>query len=189
MALANFARRQFSTDYSGTHFKKKDTTKLLNLVAQRGIFYDGYAPFCKIISIANFDGEQYDFPYLRSRTILRKDAFKQGACLYTGYESRNEEELPVLTEWVEGIDLSITKYIHLVIYNAEQMQKEGDNTQGFDWLVVSIQTGNDEKIEPMKPITAMRNVLGIEFGGSGVTLNEQDYKNSVQFWSKYISIR
>ena len=36
----------------------------------------------------------------------------------------------------------------------------------------------------MDPITMMRNALGAEEGGSGVKLDRQKYKESVDFWSK-----
>ena len=189
IGFSQFVHRQFSPDYSGTFFPKEETAKLLNLVVHEGLVYDAYAPFCKTVSISNFVNQEYRFPNLFSSVVLREDAFKKNARLCTAYEARNEEESPVLTEWVEGVDLPIAEYLYLVVYSAEQMEKEGENTQDFDWLVVSIQAGNSAKIEPMKPITAMRNVLGVEFGGSGVEFNEQEYKKSVQFWSKYISVR
>ena len=34
----------------------------------------------------------------------------------------------------------------------------------------------------MDPITMMRNALGAEEGGSGVKLNREEYKKSVDFW-------
>ena len=41
----------------------------------------------------------------------------------------------------------------------------------------------------MDPITMMRNALGKEKGGSGVTLNRQEYIKSVEFWSKNAIIK
>ena len=35
---------------------------------------------------------------------------------------------------------------------------------------------------PMSPITAMRNSLGKEHGGSGVEINRDEYEKSVKFW-------
>ena len=42
-----------------------------------------------------------------------------------------------------------------------------------DWGIVSIQTAATEMVEPMRPITAMRNALGIEEGGSGVAIDRR----------------
>ena len=36
----------------------------------------------------------------------------------------------------------------------------------------------------MDPITMMRNALGPEEGGSGVKLDREKYKQSVDFWSR-----
>jgi hypothetical protein len=41
----------------------------------------------------------------------------------------------------------------------------------------------------MQPITMMRNALGRDQGGSGVPLEIEKYKESVAFWSKFVSIK
>ena len=41
----------------------------------------------------------------------------------------------------------------------------------------------------MQPITMMRNALGAEEGGSGVGLDRDAYRKSVDFWSKYAPIK
>ena len=38
----------------------------------------------------------------------------------------------------------------------------------------------------MDPITAMRNALGAEEGGSGVKLNREEYLKSVEFWKNHV---
>ena len=42
---------------------------------------------------------------------------------------------------------------------------------------------------PMQPITVMRNALGKEEGGSGVSMERAKYDESVKFWEKYASIK
>ena len=41
----------------------------------------------------------------------------------------------------------------------------------------------------MDPITMMRNSLGKEEGGSGVSMNREEYKKSVDFWEKNAIIK
>ena len=41
----------------------------------------------------------------------------------------------------------------------------------------------------MDPITIMRNALGKEEGGSGVPIDREVYKASVNFWSKHAIIK
>jgi len=41
----------------------------------------------------------------------------------------------------------------------------------------------------MDPITMMRNALGKEYGGSGVALDADKYKESVTFWSAHALIK
>ena len=40
----------------------------------------------------------------------------------------------------------------------------------------------------MDPITAMRNALGRDQGGSGVPLDPEAYRQSVEFWSNNATI-
>ena len=41
----------------------------------------------------------------------------------------------------------------------------------------------------MQPITAMRNSLGKEYGGSGVPMDFDAYKRSVDFWEKHATLK
>jgi hypothetical protein len=85
----------------------------------------------------------------------------------------------------------------VVLYSREQLLKEHsageykDEPLYFDadWGVVAIlgQMSSDE--EPMKPITMMRNALGISEGGSGVTIDRERYTQSVEFWSKNATVK
>jgi len=39
--------------------------------------------------------------------------------------------------------------------------------------------------EPMPPVTMMRNALGVSEGGSGVPLDREAYRRSVEFWENH----
>ena len=121
-------------------------------------------------------------------TIDRQKADALGAQLHCAYEARNEKELPVLVDWVTGIQPAKAEWIHLILYSREQMAKEGDVVCA-DWAIVSINGAATQAVEPMRPITSMRNALGVEEGGSGVAIDRKAYQESVDFWSKYIMIR
>jgi hypothetical protein len=41
----------------------------------------------------------------------------------------------------------------------------------------------------MQPITVMRNALGKEHGGSGVPLDWEKYKQSVEFWQTHATLK
>ncbi len=43
--------------------------------------------------------------------------------------------------------------------------------------------------DPLVPITIMRNALGKEEGGNGEKLDHKVYKESVEFWKKYILVK
>lgn len=191
--ITDFGKRHFDPKFGGTKItnlspeefeKELDDLMVINLNCK---VIDGYAPFCKLIAVPNFTNARVgslpidvsNYQYLRS-----------------GYSARTEKELPVMTRWFE-LPVSAPKatYLIVVVYSKEQIDKEADaesKKDGFtsnsnfdaDWGVVAIlgQTHLDE--EPMQPITMMRNALGVAEGGSGVPIDREKYKASVEFWSK-----
>jgi hypothetical protein len=42
---------------------------------------------------------------------------------------------------------------------------------------------------PMAPITMLRNALGVEEGGSGVPIDREAYRRSVEFWRTHANWR
>src|SRR3546814_16662821 len=67
--------------------------------------------------------------------------------------------------------------------SAEQLAKEGSPIDGAGGIVGCLYTAEPEEI-PMAPITMMRNALGVEEGGSGVPLDRDAYRRSVEFWER-----
>jgi hypothetical protein len=135
---------------------------------------DGYAPFCKLHVHRNWTST-------RCLTVPVTDQNRH--LLRSGYEARTREELPVLVRWFEGVQAPVADYLVVILYSAEQLAKEGASIAG-DWGVVGcLYTAQPEEI-PMAPITMMRNALGVEEGGSGVPLDREAYRRSVEFLEK-----
>ncbi|HDS1137346.1 DUF3228 family protein [Stenotrophomonas geniculata] len=133
---------------------------------------DGYAPFCKLFVYENWTST-------RCLTVPVTEANRH--LLRSGYEARNREELPVLVRWFEGVESPRANYLVVILYSAGQLAKEGSPIEA-DWGIVGcIYTAEPEEV-PMAPITMMRNALGVEEGGSGVPLDREAYRRSVEFW-------
>lgn len=148
----------------------------------------GYADFCKLLFVRNFTNAPVSFikrspnvyPYIR-----------------TEYNSRNDNEMPVLIEWA-SIPWKLEKapYLMLVLYNRDQIVKELNvdsvedlDTFVHDWYIVSIIPTLEVEEPPMPPITMWRNSLGVEYGGSGVNIDTNSYNKSVDFWSEHIKVK
>ena len=71
----------------------------------------------------------------------------------------------------------------------DKERKEGEEEFDGDWGAVAILGQMSAEEEVMKPITMMRNALGIEEGGSGVPIDREAYKKSVDFWSKNATVK
>ena len=187
--MCEFAERQYSPDFHGTKVTPEIVDELIKLAEEPKAEFPGYADFCKILAISNInDDGSHKFPSIKSLTVNKQEAIANGAELHTAYEARNENEIAVLVEWITGVEVPTAEFIHLILYSKEQMAKEDDPVEA-DWAIVSIGGAASIEVEPMRPITAMRNALGVEEGGSGVTIDREAYKYSVEFWSKYIMIR
>ena len=128
--------------------------------------------------------------------------------LRTRYEARNEKELPVLTRYfdkdllLEGKSESdvfpVAKYIDLILYSREQINKENaamgkqkneeEEEETAPWGIVSIKAQDVDHELPMTPITAMRNALGKNQGGSGVELVREEYMKAVEYWKDHANV-
>lgn len=133
---------------------------------------DGYAPFCKLRVHRNWTST-------RCLTAPITDANRH--LLRADYEARTREELPVLVRWFEGIEPPRADFLLVILYDREQLAKEGTHTSA-DWGVVGCMYTSEPEEIPMAPITMMRNALGVEEGGSGVPLDRAAYQRSVAFW-------
>jgi len=189
MEMCGFAKRQYKDDFGGTRVTPQIVETLIQMAETPAAEFPGYADFCKIVAIRNRkEDNSYLFNSLKCLTVNKEEALQNGAVLHTAYEARNENELPVLVEWITGIETPVAEYVHLILYSREQMEKEGDPVRA-EWAVVSIGTSSTVEVEPMRPITAMRNALGVKEGGSGVPIDREAYLKSVDYWNKNIMIR
>lgn len=140
---------------------------------------DGYAPFCKLHVHRNWTS---------TRCLAVPITEENRHLLRSGYDARTKDELPVLTRWFEDIDPPVAEYLIVILYSREQLAKEGTQTDA-DWGVVGCMYTAEPMETPMAPITMMRNALGVEEGGSGVALDREAYRRSVEFWSAHANWR
>jgi hypothetical protein len=140
---------------------------------------EGYAPFCRLHVHRNWTST-------RCLTIAITDSNRH--LLRSGYEARNRDELPVLVRWFEGVEPPVADYLVVILYSSEQLAKEGSPVDA-DWGIVGcLYTSVPDEI-PMAPATMMRNALGVGEGGSGVPLDREAYRRSVEYWSAHANWR
>ena len=90
--------------------------------------------------------------------------------------------------------LPVAKYLDLILYSREQIQKENaamnndSSTEDAPWGIVSIKAQDVDYEIPMTPITSMRNALGKDEGGSGVPLVHDEYMKSYHYWNDHANI-
>ena len=140
---------------------------------------DGYAPFCTLHVHRNWTST-------RCLTVPITDANRH--LLRSDYEARNSAELPVLVRWFEGIEPPLADYLVVILYDRAQMAKEGTPIDA-DWGVVGCMYTSEPDEIPMAPITMLRNALGVEEGGSGVAIDREAYRRSVEFWRTHANWR
>ena len=195
-----FCLRQFTQDtgYAGARIEvsvEAFEAKVNELFEAGGhVLVDGYAPFCKHIFVPNFCGV--------TRTTLEITPENE-ALLRSAYEARTDKELPVLGRWfpkelvVGGAaadSIGAAKFLDVILYSREQIRKENaamgeDSGSDAPWGIVSIKPQDVDYELPMQPITMMRNALGAEYGGSGVPLIDEKYRESVDFWSRHAPLK
>ena len=191
--LDRFARRQFNNkDYTGTQIKFDEDTfeARINELWDSGKLQlvDGYAPFCKHLFVDNFAAVECGYARI---TAENKHLIE--SC----YEARKEGELAVLVQYFDRAKIPPPQASHLdiILYSREQIIQEnldmGEEPPKTDspWGIISVKGQLCDFELPMQPITMMRNALGRSEGGSGVPLDREAYKHSVDFWVKHCSIK
>lgn len=139
----------------------------------------GYAPFCRLHVHRNWTSTKCSVIAITGENRHR---------LVSAYEARTKAELPVLVRWFEGIAPPVAKYLVPILYDRAQMAKEGTPIMADFGIVGCLYTMEPDEI-PMVPITAMRNALGVDEGGSGVAIDRAAYARSVEFWSRHANWR
>eukprot|EP00284_Hemiselmis_tepida_P000058 CAMPEP_0174944514 /NCGR_PEP_ID=MMETSP1355-20121228/79345_1 /TAXON_ID=464990 /ORGANISM="Hemiselmis tepida, Strain CCMP443" /LENGTH=203 /DNA_ID=CAMNT_0016191827 /DNA_START=16 /DNA_END=627 /DNA_ORIENTATION=+ len=192
IALDDFARRQWSSDYKGLviQMSEEEVERRVNEMCggDESKLKEGYAPFCKHLFVPNF------LPGARVEAVpITPD---NEHLLRSEYQARKEGELAVLQRWfpIGSVEAPEATHLDLILYSREQIRKEnaamGKEPQDEDapWGLISIKAQGIDREIPMNPITMMRNALGKEEGGSGVPIDREKYRESVAFWSKHAVI-
>lgn len=198
-----FSEKENSKGYVGAVFNVsiEKFEQIVNSRYDPSQLKDGYAPFCKHLFIVN------DFSDARVNVLPITKENEQ--YLRTKYEARNEKELPVLTRYFdrelllngkeESDVFPVAKYIDLILYSREQIEKENaamgkteeaseKDKEKAPWGIVSIKAQDVDREHPMTPITAMRNALGQDQGGSGVDLVRDTYIEAVDYWKDHANV-
>jgi len=193
LALDPFAKRQFNrADYTGTqvHYSESEFEARVNAIFASGSapLVDGYAPFCKHLFIENFANVECGYAKITE---------ENKGLIESCYETRKEGELAVLVQYFDRrkVPPPLATHLDIILYSREQIIKEnqamGEVPPDTDapWGIISVKGQLCDYELPMQPITMMRNALGREEGGSGVSLDKQKYIESVQFWTEHCAIK
>jgi hypothetical protein len=182
IVLTDFARRRLFPreprrntvqDCSAGSFERR-----LNEVEPIAVL-PGYAPFCVLHVHRNWTS---------TRCLAIPVTDDNRHLLRTDYEARTDDELPVLVRWFEGIDPPVAQYLIPILYSRQQLAREGTVIDA-EWGVVGCLYTAEPVETPLAPITMMRNALGVDEGGSGVPLDRQAYRRSVEFWRSHANWR
>ncbi len=210
--LTNFAKRQWEPKFSGTKMHKVNMDHFMD---QANTCYDfalNGSPnmgrwnlmdhpkpdwhFCKYLVFENFD------PEIKASVVKIDHTMYQ--YIQSGYSSRTDKELAVLSRWVSfpsgSYTLPTARFTGLVLYSKKQLLEEHNagNAGGsveFElsnecrYGIVAIMGLTQAQLDPMPPITHLRNALGKDHGGNGTPIDVEEYNKSVDFWSKHILVK
>jgi len=213
--LTKFVQRQWDKKFAGTKLDmwQEDFIKHVNEFYPdiKSELYSSQNDFCKYLYFEN--------PYPSIKKAVIKIDHTIYPYIQSGYSSRTPEELAVLSRWVsfphKSYPLPTAEYIGLVLYTREQLLKEHNEqfppadyksnspwsdktvmmqptfelTEECEYGIVAIMGLGQPEMDPMPPITHLRNALGGVEGGNGVPINKEEYEKSVKFWSEHILVK
>jgi hypothetical protein len=192
--LDPFVLRQFEPKTAGTNLHGIDPEKLTQYINSSTWIIKGPWDFCKYLILENEFGLTCN---IIERTLEIEPYIR------TGYSSRNDNELKVLSRWVElpsYYKKPQANYMVCILYSYDKLKeefysKEENKDLEFylnditDYGVVAIQATMEPNADPLPPITSIRNALGMEEGGNGEKLDKELYKKSIEFWDKYLLMK
>ena len=111
--------------------------------------------------------------------------------------ARKSNELAVLIQYFDKdkVPAPLATHLDIILYSRDQIIEEnlamGETPPATDapWGIISVKGQLCDYELPMQPITMMRNALGKEQGGSGVSLDADKYRQSVEFWTENCAIK
>jgi hypothetical protein len=206
--LTNFVKRQWDSNFAGTKMHQISDNLFLDFV---NVIYENCVidnhkswEFCKYVYFKN--------PYEFIKTSTIKIDYTNYQYIQSGYFSRTDKELDVLSRWMsfpkDSFKLPKAEYIGLVLYSKEQLLKEfnadpaigrrdmnGNRFEQFElsddckYGIVAIIGLNQCEMDPMLPITHFRNALGKEYGGNSESIDIEEYQKSIIFWKDHILVK
>jgi len=191
--------KEAAAAYGGTVFSQSladfEATVNERYGGDESLLQEGYAPFCKHLFLEN------DFTGSDAVLNVLKITDSNQHLIVSEYSARNEKELPVLTRYFpkesvlkEEGHLPVAKYLDLILYSRDQINKESaamgstKPEETAPWGIVSIKAQDVNHELPMTPITAMRNALGKDEGGSGIPLDRESYLEAVAYWKDHATV-
>jgi len=199
------------TDFAERHFQENPGTTILSHTprefeevikapydiepGKRMWWRSAYNGFCYYMSIPNFtDARVSTLPIKGNEQYLKSE-----------YTQRRPEELPYLSRHLEmpqGFEPPKAKWLTLILYTREQIQKEAEAYPGefknpftdvegeFSYYgIVGIQAVSEPIVEPMTPYTMVRNALGQKWGGNGQDIDEKYIRDAAEYWNKHALIK
>ena len=211
-----FAEYESSKCYRGTVFSNsiEEFTAIVNQRYSEDDLKDGYAPFCKHLFLINdfTDAKPNVLPIteenehlLRCKYEARNEKelpvltrFFPRDLLVKNPSNRDKGD----SDEKDTLVLPTAKYLDLILYSREQINIENaaqrpnqesppefdTNSETAPWGIVSIKAQDVDHELPMTPITAMRNALGVEEGGSGIPLDRDQYMEAYNYWNTHAII-
>lgn len=96
------------------------------------------------------------------------------------FEPRAEGEEPVMN--IINNDPKIPcKFVDVILYRADVLAEDGDRSTDSDWEIVSINGKQEDKEEPIPPVTMARNHLHKK-GGTQANYTADEFAESIWYY-------
>lgn len=106
--------------------------------------------------------------------------------LLASFEARRPNESSYIKVSVKG-DKTVAKEAHVVLYSAEVLKENNEQSTNAEWEIVSINASATTEDAPMHYYTMARNFLYLE-GGTRGEFSAEEFAKSIVYWNSHATV-
>lgn len=177
IGINEFARRSHHEDGPGSAFRGswEELVDMVGAAMARGDFSEDFTA----------DGHPTRLVQVQpDRFVCGVVPVSDEVLLHAVFTRRRPHEDPFIQVVAEPRAKAQAIAVDVVVYSAAALAEGDEASTDSDWEIVTILARDEDRKQPMHPVTMMRNQLGLE-GGTQKNYSSEEWADAVHYWSTH----